>query len=97
MTPQELAERMKSDIIDDVNAGIVPASVDSFSALHDYTDANMYGGTEELLEMLEADSASDEEAMDKLCAIMNPAMDIINAWIKSGGIAEALRTPPTHN
>ena len=36
--------RMKSEILADIAAGTVPASVSTFSELHDYVDANEYGG-----------------------------------------------------
>jgi hypothetical protein len=37
-------ERSKVEIIEDVFAGVVPWDVSSFSELHDYVDANEYGG-----------------------------------------------------
>lgn len=46
-TPPEVAaviDRMKQEILADITAGIVPATVASFSELHDYVDANEYGG-----------------------------------------------------
>lgn len=36
--------RMKSEILADIAAGTIPATVASFSELHDYVDANEYGG-----------------------------------------------------
>ena len=39
-TLDESIERMKQEIIDDIKAGRVPADCPSFSALHDYVDAN---------------------------------------------------------
>lgn len=77
MTTEELAEAMKSEIIADVKSGIVPATVGSFSELHDYVDANCYGGTEKLL---------DDVGMDACLALCNPAMDKVDAWIKSGAL-----------
>jgi hypothetical protein len=43
-TINESIERMKIEIIKDIEAGRVPASCPSFSSLHDYVDANYYGG-----------------------------------------------------
>jgi len=50
-TLDESIERMKQEIIDDIKAGQVPANCPSFSALHDYVDANCYGGFCEEAEM----------------------------------------------
>ena len=88
MTSEQLAEKMKVEILADIQAGIVPASVQNFSELHDYVDANCYGSTEALLDELDTNATSDEEhtkALDKLCDLMNPAMEIINEWFGTGG------------
>jgi len=37
-------ERSKAEILEDMSSGIVPTTVSSFSELHDYVDANVYGG-----------------------------------------------------
>ena len=37
-------ERSKAEILEDMSNGIVPTTVSSFSELHDYVDANEYGG-----------------------------------------------------
>jgi len=49
LTAEQLAEKMKIDIVDDVAAGIVPITVKSFGELHDYVDANMYGDTMDIV------------------------------------------------
>lgn len=89
ITPEEMAERMKADILADIRAGIVPKSVKTFSELHDYVDANCYGGSEALLDELDAEVADTDEghtsALNALCDLMNPAMEIINEWLASGG------------
>ena len=88
ITSEQLAEKMKVEILADIQAGIVPASVQNFSELHDYVDANCYGGTEALLDELDAGATSDEEhrkSLDTMCDLMNPAMEIINEWLANGG------------
>ena len=40
----ELVEIAKSQILDDVADGTIPSTVATYSELHDYVDANMYGG-----------------------------------------------------
>lgn len=39
-----LVARMKQEIVDDMAEGTVPATVRDFASLHDYVDANEYGG-----------------------------------------------------
>lgn len=96
MTPAQLADKMKTEILADVQNGIVPASVASFSELHDYVDANLYGGTEALLDGFDAAMPDTDEghstALIALCDLANPAMDAVDAWIKAGGIAAAQST-----
>jgi len=41
----ERIERAKMEVLVDVAAGIVPVTNASFCQLHDYMDANGYGGT----------------------------------------------------
>ena len=85
---EQLAKKMKVEILADMQAGIVPASVQNFSELHDYVDANCYGGTEALLDELDAGATSDEQhrkTLDTMCDLMNPAMEIINEWIAGSG------------
>ena len=41
---QYATQKAKNEILQDIENGIVPAHVSSFSELHDYVDANEYGG-----------------------------------------------------
>lgn len=41
-----LAEKIKSEVLRDMLDGRVPMSIHSFSDLHDFVDANMYGTPE---------------------------------------------------
>jgi hypothetical protein len=43
-TKLEIIERAKSEIRDDLMAGVIPGNVYSFQELHEYVDANEYGG-----------------------------------------------------
>lgn len=79
---------MKLGIINDINAGIIPPTVKSFSDLHNYVDANEYGGfcidtfAEELIELF-GGRGDDEGLPDDYVAFMNEAQNIIDAWIKN--------------
>lgn len=84
MTEQEwklcgipVVERAKEEVLLDVSKGIVPAEVASFSELHDYVDANYYGGAFEG----DVDLNNDEAVY-----FWNRIQDEVDAWIKQGGV-----------
>ncbi len=78
-------KRAMAEVVADVEAGRVPAEVRSFSQLHDYVDANYYGGAFER----EHDPSSDEDTN-----FFNAVQNAVNAWIQAGGIRDALRKYP---
>lgn len=86
----DLAEKIKSEIIEDVLAETIPENIASYSALHDYVDANCYGGTEAMLEAMDNAGDQTEEShvanLNAICDIMNEAHNIVDAWIKSGAL-----------
>ena len=57
----ETVARMKTEILADIAAGTVPASVFTFSELHDYVDANEYGGFCDAGSVMETILALQEE------------------------------------
>ena len=78
---------MKLGIINDVQAGILPPVIKSFSDLHNYVDANEYGGfcIEEFAEpliQLFGGRDKDDGMPDAYLAFMNEAQGIIDAWIR---------------
>lgn len=87
--PKSLSEKMMQEIIADVVAGQVPRDVVSFSQLHDYVDANCYGGTESLMGDGEPVWAQHDLSLDEVCDICNLAMDLVDRWIKAGGLKNA--------
>lgn len=96
-TLDESIERMKHEIIDDVSAGQVPADCSSFSELHDYVDANCYGGfcEDELMQNLidHFGGRDEDEGMpDAFMAYLNDAQNAIDRWIKEGGIQKEAST-----
>lgn len=90
ITPEEFAEKMKVEILADIRAGVVPPSVKSYSDLHDYVDANCYGGSEALLDELHAAAPDNDEghtqALNELCDLMNAAMEIVSKWLETGAV-----------
>ena len=73
----ERLERAKREVLADVAAGVVPVTVASFSELHDYVDANGYGG------------AFEDDAPDTNDEMWDAVQCAIDDWIKSGDMARA--------
>jgi hypothetical protein len=71
---RRVVERAKAEVLADVAAGTVPSTCASFSELHDYTDANGYGGAFE--------RPFDNAETD----FWNAVQDAVDAWIKQGGL-----------
>jgi hypothetical protein len=71
-TIQETIERAKAEVTRDIDRGTVPDTVASFSELHDYVDANGYGGAFE--------QDFDNEQTD----FWNAVQDGVDAWLKAG-------------
>ena len=77
----EMVADAKSQILEDVRNGIVPANVPGFNELHDYADANMYGWREE-----------DEDTSYISSPVIGPVQEEVHQWIVSGGIVAAAGT-----
>ena len=73
-----VVERAKTEILADVASGTVPSTCASFSELHDYTDANGYGGAFE--------RPFDNNETD----FWNAVQTAVDGWIKQGGLKERL-------
>lgn len=87
----ESIERMKKEILENIKTGCVPADCSSFSSLHDYVDANCYGGFcegDEMQALIDHFGGIDEDKgmPDALMDYLNNAQDSIDRWIKEGGI-----------
>lgn len=67
------ADQMKAEILADIESGRVPPTVSTFSELHDYVDANEYGG---MCDPTQHASWSNES----VCAVQ----DIVHAWLVAG-------------
>jgi hypothetical protein len=74
----KVVERAKAEILADIASGTVPSTCASFSELHDYTDANGYGGAFE--------RPFDNNETD----FWNAVQTAVDEWIKQGGLRERL-------
>ncbi len=69
----------KVEIRDDITAGIVPASVSTFSELHDHVDADMYG-----MACDPAHGFNLEGDPDGSLARISAMQDELDSWLRSG-------------
>lgn len=80
MTPKfdDIVAQAKREILEDIANGDVPATVASFSELHDHVDANTYGG-------LCDDGFPEQFANDEAwITFSDDVQDAVDAWIKAG-------------
>src|SRR5690242_1887255 len=73
--------KAKSEIWQHVREGIVPTTVASFAELHDYVDANTYGGFCDETGDWAFDSPEDGWT-DETVAEMNHVQNALDQWIK---------------
>lgn len=74
----------KSEILQDIADGTVPVTIDCFGDLHDYVDANMYGGLGEC--------EYEWPTEDGFCDYGNAIQDALDAWLKKrAGIVDEAR------
>jgi hypothetical protein len=86
--------RAKREILDDVSVGRVPIDVSDFAELHDYVDANEYGGlcdpalegSEQWRSEVVGPDDDDDEGNDRWITFGNALQDRVNAWIEGGGL-----------
>jgi hypothetical protein len=65
--------RAIEEIEADIACGVVPATVGSFAELHDYVDANEYGGAFE----------TDWSDSDAHCAFWSAVQSRVDSWLKA--------------
>jgi hypothetical protein len=71
-------KRAKEEILDDIETGRVPATVTRFAELHDYVDANEYGG------LCEVDLGGEETMSEKLMDFGNALQRQVDLWLRAG-------------
>lgn len=87
LTLDDLISLMKHQILGDMESGLVPRTVSSFSALHDYVDANCYGNLcdDDLADAYieEFGGRDDNEGMpDGFLNLINRAQNAVDAWLR---------------
>ncbi len=69
-----VVERAKQEILQDIAAGRVPATVQTFAELHDHVDANHYGGAFE----------GEFDGSDEVVAFWSRVQNELHAWLVAG-------------
>lgn len=69
----DAVERAKREILEDIVSMRVPSNIASFSELHDFVDANEYGG------LCDPDAYGDEST-----DFVIDVQDAVDAWIRAG-------------
>lgn len=86
-TLEQTVERMKSEILADMRAGRVPETCHSFSELHDYVDANCYGGfcNDDFLSELWGfyGASSDDGCPAEVYEFTNNAQLAVDEWLRA--------------
>jgi len=83
---QDAIARGKREILSDIVQGRVPSDVSSFGQLHDYVDANEYGG---LCDTYANEGDPTDSMSDEWIAFGNAVQDALNAWIVAGWMFDA--------
>lgn len=83
----EIIERAKREVREDILAGRVPNTASSFSELHDYVDANEYGGLCEdwfwpHLAWDDEDAWYGSKEQDEQTNFMNRVQDEVDKWLR---------------
>ena len=79
----EAIARCQREILEDIASGRVPATVERFSQLHDYVDANEYGGACEDMPIC----ADDDSNIDECHAntdFWNHVHHEVDLWLQRG-------------
>lgn len=81
---EQIIARMKSEILVDITNGTIPETCASFGELHDYVDANCYGGfcNDEFSDKW--GMPSDEGYPNALIELADNAQNAIDAWLNAG-------------
>ncbi|MFN0021067.1 MAG: hypothetical protein ACKVP0_22640 [Pirellulaceae bacterium] len=70
------------EVSGDTNTGLVPETVRNFSELHDYVDANKYGGAFSWPEM--TGDMDDRRYVAAHCDFWNQVQDRVDVWLRAG-------------
>jgi glycosyltransferase involved in cell wall biosynthesis len=81
MVLDETVKLAKQQILEDIASGVVPATVSTFGELHDYVDANEYGG---LCDMMSDHRDENDDPAEWFCTFCNRVQDALHQWLVAG-------------
>lgn len=89
LTLEDLVAQIKREVLEDMRSGRVPSNVRSYGNLHDYVDANCYGGMceDERFDACIAQfgGRDEHEGMpDGMIDLLNNAHDAVGEWLRNG-------------
>lgn len=91
ITLSEIIARMKREIRTDVRCGRIPDNVKSFAELHDYVDANSYGGLcdDATFGQLSAQfgRGRDDDMPSGMSDFITAAQNSVNDWLATGNLS----------
>lgn len=70
------------EVSGDIETGLVPTTVSGFATLHDFVDANKYGGAFAWPETL--GDVEDRSYVEAHCTFWNQVQDGVDAWLRAG-------------
>lgn len=89
LTLEDLVAQIKREVLEDMRSGRVPSNVRSYGNLHDYVDANCYGGMceDERFDACIAQFGGCDEyegMFDGVIDLLNNAHDAVGEWLRNG-------------
>jgi hypothetical protein len=78
MLVDETVKMAQQQILHDIATGIVPGSVGTFGELHNYVDANEYGGLCDMMSDYRDENDDPSEAFSVFC---NRVQNTLNEWL----------------
>jgi hypothetical protein len=85
---QQVVQQTKDEILADVRKAVVSPAVQDFSDLHNFVDANTYGGVCD--DGFRESFGPGDEGNDAWITFCNAVSNEVDAWIKTDGVEEAL-------
>ena len=82
----ETVARAKREILADAKAGVFQGPITTFADLHDYADANVYGGFCAGGHYAWTLTDPTDPHNQRFCDFVNEVQNQIDAWIKLGGL-----------
>lgn len=82
---RRVAETVKSEILEDIANGVLPETISTYSELHDYVDANGYGGfLDAAFEYGHLWNEEDQHGLSTMIRFANKVSHLVDQWLRAG-------------